>query len=593
MRSAELVEREGASASRREWEGAVEGLLSVVRRWPESPQAKRGLRQAISLARQRYEISGDDRDRRAHLELLALADRLDISLEPAKKGKEARPPSDEPLSDRKDGDQAPQSGHRDAKSGDPDGFAFDGPPLRGYALTKNGADSISPGATSPGATSPGATQPSGGREKLKGPSSMTSAGCWQSAGRGRVVLRFTKPVRPSHGVLQPRAGQSFGRLYLDFPGTETVRSVRRTLRSCVGPAIKRSRVGKRPDGSLRVVFEIATPARFHVYPLHEPYRLIVDVTKKGAVARSLSNIRVIAIDAGHGGASQGAVGPTGLEEKEVVLDIAKRVEKGLEARGLETVMTRTRDKDVELEERTAAALAAGADLFISIHANAEPTGQRQAVETYYLDTGSNEFDERLAQRENEMSGRPAKRDRILLAKLVTKRITKRSAQLAHAIHAHLLSAVRTLLPSTEDGHVKKNVFYVLLTARVPGVLVEVSHISNPKGEKLLKRKGARARMASAIVKGVMEYVARNRARMEIRGSSGTTGRSPSTAGTTGQSPSTARPRPLPSTARPRPLPSTARPGATEGEDGDERAEEGDSETRKLYIRVRNKRRPRR
>jgi N-acetylmuramoyl-L-alanine amidase len=488
--------------ARGRWTAVRADLLRVVHRFPDSPQAQQAMQQAVALADRLRRITRKTSDQRAYARLRARAEawKMDLTNGGTAAGQAslASPPEVagvSPLARTVDslGKQAPDGLGEPRAGGD---FVFAGPPLRGVSAHPKKGDET-------------AKDRSGGRESaVSGPARLQQARCWQSATRGRLVLELSRAVDLKHGVLQPRIGESHGRLFVDLQNAKTTGAARRAIRRCGGALIRRCRIGPRPNGALRVVLELTTPARFHLYPLANPYRLVIDVRRKPKRQTTAPAVRVVAVDPGHGGNSRGAVGPNGLAEKKVVLDIAHQVKDGLEGKGFKVVLTRKGDRAVALEERTAVALAAGADLFVSIHANAEPSHKRQAVETYYLDTASDEFAARLARRENGAGRKAAGNARMVLAKIVSKRLTAQSAKLAKIVHKKLVQTVGQLLPITRDGGVRRAIFYVLLTARIPSVLLEVSHISHPKGENLLKRARARKEIARAIVKGISEYARR-------------------------------------------------------------------------------------
>jgi len=221
-------------------------------------------------------------------------------------------------------------------------------------------------------------------------------------------------------------------------------------------------------------------------------------------------IRRVVIDAGHGGHDTGAIGPTGLKEKDVTLAIAKRVKKRLEERvpGIEVVLTRDDDRFLELSERTAIANGVGADLFISIHANANPSRKVNGVETYYLNITSDRYAIRLAQRENaETQGDVNISDlEFILADLAMKSNVDDSIRLGRHVQGSLVGRLRQDHKDVADLGLKHALFFVLLGSRMPAILVETSFISNRTEEKRLGSDKYQEAVADGVVKGVQRFL---------------------------------------------------------------------------------------
>ena len=217
------------------------------------------------------------------------------------------------------------------------------------------------------------------------------------------------------------------------------------------------------------------------------------------------------MDAGHGGKDDGAVGPHGLKEKDVALSIAKMLGQRLKHYGLEVIYTRTDDRFVPLEERTDIANAKGADLFISIHCNASTSRARHGIATYYLNVTSNRYEMRLAARENATSKKSVSDLRLILADLATQADTDESVRLATQIQSHTVGDLRHHYRGVHDRGVKNALFYVLLGARMPSVLVETSFISNPREARRLHSHRYRERVAQGIFDGIKAFLRDRRA----------------------------------------------------------------------------------
>ena len=223
-------------------------------------------------------------------------------------------------------------------------------------------------------------------------------------------------------------------------------------------------------------------------------------------------VLTVVLDPGHGGHDTGAVGPSGLMEKDVVLDLALRLRRLLTARlGIRVIMTRTEDVFVPLQERTAIANRAKADFFLSLHMNGATMRGAGGFETYYFTREPSDSDARAsAQRENLVieSNGAAGKDlesllKITLADMAVTRDMRESSELAELV----LSSLDTLL-KVENRGVKSGPFYVLATAAMPAILVESAFITNPKEERKLQRETYRQRVAEALYTGIAKYKVR-------------------------------------------------------------------------------------
>ena len=214
----------------------------------------------------------------------------------------------------------------------------------------------------------------------------------------------------------------------------------------------------------------------------------------------------VVIDAGHGGHDTGAVGPTGVKEKEVTLAVAKKLAEKLKAQGLEVFMTRTTDRFVSLENRAAFANEQHADLFISVHCNAATQRNLHGVETYSLNVSSDRYAVRLAARENASSERSIGDLQFMLADLATRANTADSRELASRVQHSVVDGLRTRYGKVRDLGTKEALFYVLLGTRMPAVLVEGSFISNPDEETRLKDGAFQDQLADSIASGVEHFV---------------------------------------------------------------------------------------
>jgi N-acetylmuramoyl-L-alanine amidase len=214
----------------------------------------------------------------------------------------------------------------------------------------------------------------------------------------------------------------------------------------------------------------------------------------------------VVIDAGHGGHDTGTVGPTGLMEKDLTLDIATRLGALITERiGSEVIFTRTDDTFIPLQDRTALANEKGADLFISIHANSSRVRAVRGIETYYLNlTGDREALETAA-RENAASQKSIHELQDLVSKITLTEKISESREFASQVQRSLYSAVSRETGALRNRGVRTAPFVVLIGARMPSVLAEVSFLSNPRDEKLLKTGAYRQKIAEALYKGLASY----------------------------------------------------------------------------------------
>jgi len=216
----------------------------------------------------------------------------------------------------------------------------------------------------------------------------------------------------------------------------------------------------------------------------------------------------IVIDAGHGGHDTGTIGPTGLMEKDLCLDVALRLGKIIQQKlpGADVVYTRPDDTFVPLEERTRIANEAKADLFISIHANSSHDAQARGIETYYLNLKGSAEAMEVAARENSSSS-----DGIHDLEDIVKRIARtekidESKEFARDVQESLARNVQRSNRQIKDRGVRKAPFVVLIGADMPSILTEISFLSNPSDEQMLKKPEQRQRVAEGIYQGVAGYL---------------------------------------------------------------------------------------
>jgi N-acetylmuramoyl-L-alanine amidase len=318
----------------------------------------------------------------------------------------------------------------------------------------------------------------------------------------RIVLEGASPF-------EPRLVDSGGALVVPLAGLAgRIAPGRRVVRDGLIAGLEVGNV--RGQAALRVTFEHAPAAR-KVYRLQDPPRLVLDFyrTEVPAPAAAGTALRTVVIDPGHGGHDPGAIGSGGLQEKDITLDIARRLAALVqEELGVKAVLTRTRDQFVALRERMAFANRQKGDLFVSIHVNAAPGATATGTESYFLSSEATDNTARAAAAfENkvialEPGPRGGSRDllRSILWDLAQSEFQQESSRLAEALEESLDRALRQ-----QSRGVKQAPFYVLGGAAMPAVLVEIGFLSNPQEEQRLRDEGYRDRIARALTAGLAAY----------------------------------------------------------------------------------------
>jgi N-acetylmuramoyl-L-alanine amidase len=315
------------------------------------------------------------------------------------------------------------------------------------------------------------------------------------------------------------------RIYFDLKAC-TISSKATSLVRIENDILKTVRLAQFDKGTVRVVFDVHNTKNFYAFMLEKPYRLVVDVyapdskkpaeksarkAKKVLAAKGLHEIRRIVIDPGHGGKDPGAVGPRGVREKDIALDVGKKLGSLLRKKyGVEILYTRTKDVFVPLNERTEMANAKKADLFISIHTNASKKRNVRGLETYFLNWTNNREAMRVAARENKISVKKMKQMQnelqFILQDLARNSKKEESMRLAHSVQNSMTQSLKKDYRRINDLGVKSALFYVLVGAEMPSVLVEMSFISNREEEMRLSSKKYKNRIAEAIANGINSYI---------------------------------------------------------------------------------------
>ena len=269
----------------------------------------------------------------------------------------------------------------------------------------------------------------------------------------------------------------------------------------------RGRRGEKATASALPPSTAPAPAPAPAVAAAPPAEPVANRAGSYSLARQLGlGARRIVIDAGHGGHDPGTIGRGGLQEKDLVLDVALRLERLVRQElGTDVVMTRSTDVFIPLEERTAIANQRGADLFLSIHANASRNPQARGIETYFLNFAKNAHAEQVAARENAISPATIKDLQNLVKAITLNSKIDESRDFAAAVQEGMVRGVRDEHPVPDRG-VHTAPFYVLIGANMPAILAEIAFVSNPEDEKRLRTGDYRETIARSLLTGVRSYL---------------------------------------------------------------------------------------
>jgi N-acetylmuramoyl-L-alanine amidase len=319
----------------------------------------------------------------------------------------------------------------------------------------------------------------------------------------RIVLHMSQPVRFQKGESLDTRGAP-PRLHVDLSEASYSGTHGFDMQGLV------QRVRLLPIASaFRVAIDTSAPARHTAFYLPDPFRIVIDVARRparDATAGTGRTVERIALDPGHGGTDPGATGGMGNREKDVVLDIAHRAAPLLARElGISALLTRDTDVRVPLEERVARANAFRADLFVSIHCNAERSGSARGVMTFVLDGSHEHRVLGLLEHENATDSPDAGELSRFLEQFDDAAAAEQSRTFAMLLQRSTLASLAAGYPEAIDGGVHGAGFYVLVGASMPAVLFETSFISNDLEEIRLGQGRYRQKLADAIVNAVRAY----------------------------------------------------------------------------------------
>jgi len=343
----------------------------------------------------------------------------------------------------------------------------------------------------------------------------------------KILLRLDGLVKVKSGEI-PANGRFGRRFFVDLTPAVVPKKFKSIDIAKFG--LKKIRSGQFNNNTARIVFELesgATVLPFFDKPtdrvvfgvrgkpsnLAQPKRLAKKISppvKKWTKRPSLllPKLTKVVIDPGHGGSDPGAVSASGVMEKTLTLAIARKIARHIRARlpNVKVFMTRNSDKSVSLSERTDYANRLNADLFISVHINSSKNKHGEGIETYYLDITHDRYALRLSARENATSESQITDLEYILADLATKSNTQDSIRLGESVQRAMLTKVQRRWRDTKDLGLKHALFYVLLGAKMPAILIETSFISNKKELVRLKSKRYQDALAIGVVRGIKRYV---------------------------------------------------------------------------------------
>jgi len=372
------------------------------------------------------------------------------------------------------------------------------------------------------------------------PAHVTELRHWSNPSYTRISVALDREAPFEYRqIKQTGDAAAPSRIYIDIKGAKVAPGVKDDP---IGDGLlKVARIAQFNADTVRVVLDVQNIKEFKVFTFSDPFRIIIDVKgdrpleisrsenaitaapvappavveqTKPVVAEPQAKptfkpgkIRRIVVDPGHGGHDPGAVGAGGTREKDVVLAIGQKLSRLLrDEMGIDVVMTRSTDVFIELQERTAIANQVGADLFVSVHANAALSRGAAGIETYYLNLAKTEKVAQLAARENNTTLEKVSLLQAVLFDLMANYKLNDSAHLADEVQKALHKKVGSRYSGVKNLGVKQGPFYVLVGATMPSILVEVAFISNEREEGRLKDTEYQEATARGILDGLRAYI---------------------------------------------------------------------------------------
>lgn len=386
---------------------------------------------------------------------------------------------------------------------------------------------------------------------------------WSNPTYTRVVIDLASALEFKEKKL---SGED--KLYIDLYNAALPEDIIKNVISVQDGLLKEIRASQHKPGVARIEFDAKNFRDFEVFSYEDPFRVVVDIRgqakpqnaapekaaastplplekntapsslipeKTAAIApltpeKTATNTRLvppsenpvetklaqpnpldvkrIVLDPGHGGKDLGATGYHGIQEKEIVLDIATRLKKILlEKLSCKVVMTRDTDVYIPLEERTAIANTSSGDIFVSIHGNSAPRKEAYGIETFFLSNALSERAMQTALRENMVATKEMSDDlRFILSDMLANSNMKESSEMAGMVQKYLVQGLQKNYTRIKDLGAKGGPFYVLHGANMPSVLVEVAFLSNPMEAQRILDPEYRDRIALALYNGIKQYI---------------------------------------------------------------------------------------
>lgn len=365
--------------------------------------------------------------------------------------------------------------------------------------------------------------------KSRGIVTVTDLRYWSNPNYTRIVIDVDGETGFTHRLLkQDQALNKPERLFVDLAGSRLGDGIKKVF-PINDDLLSDARAGQYEPEAVRVAIDIKSFKTYKIFSLKNPFRVVIDVwgnreeeprqevvekgddkkVKVGDLAKQLAlGVKKITVDMGHGGDDFGAPGyMKGIHEKDIVLKIGKKLAgKIREELNCEVIMTRSGDKYLTLEERTAISNTKNSDIFISIHTNASRNKSAYGIETYFLNLATDDEAIRVAARENATSTKNISDLQTILNDLMQNAKINESSRLAGHVQESICSHLGGKYTMIRNKGVKQAPFYVLLGAQMPAILVETSFISNKRECERLNNPAYQDLLCDGIVKGIKNYI---------------------------------------------------------------------------------------
>jgi len=367
---------------------------------------------------------------------------------------------------------------------------------------------------------------------------------WSTPTYTRIVIDADNPLNYKHNLLKAdTALKKPRRLYIDLENSRVSSDIETDIPIKDG-LLQSARAGQYNNNTVRVVLDIENVGGYKIFSLYDPFRIVVDVqgssegkeenkqasstsnsgtngrnVRKGiykpegadqnvTLARQLGlSVKRIVIDPGHGGKDPGTQLDGGIQEKDITLDLAKKLAAVIKkTTGCEVLLTRDKDVFLPLDERTAFANVNKADLFISVHVNAHKQSSVYGLETYFLNMATDESAVMVAARENATSEKNISDLQSILNDLMLNTKISESSKLAYKVQNGMMTKVKKTYKVNKSLGVKQAPFYVLIGAEMPAVLIETGFITNPTEKKRLLNDSYKTLLADGIASGINSYI---------------------------------------------------------------------------------------